>query len=215
MEVQNNNVKLVGKISSGFTFSHSAFGEGFYTTYLEVGRTSGAIDVIPLIISERLINVNEDCCGSTVAVIGQFRSYNRHEGTKNRLVLSVFVQEINFMEESTDCTNNNQIFLDGYICKIPTYRKTPLGRDISDIMLAVNRRYGRTDYIPLITWGRDAEYSTSLGIGTRIAVSGRIQSREYQKRLSDTEFETRVAYEVCVNCLDDSVDMEDMESERN
>lgn len=203
MELQNNQVTVIGKIISGFAFSHKVFEEGFYLFDLEVRRLSEAVDVIQMMISERLINVQEDYRGCTVEAIGQFCSYNRHEGTRNRLALSVFVREINFMEEFTDYTKTNQIFLDGYICKNPIYRKTPLGREITDILLAVNRPYGKSDYIPCIVWGRNARYASCLDIGKRLAISGRIQSREYQKRLSDTESETRVAYEVSVSKLEE------------
>ncbi len=132
-------------------------------------------------ISERLLDVKEDYIGCTVEAIGQFRSYNRHEGIKNRLVLSVFVREIHFMEKFTDYTKTNQIFLDGYICKAPVYRKTPLGREIADLLLAVNRPYGKSDYIPCIAWGRNARFASGFEVGTRVRVWGRVQSRNTQK----------------------------------
>ncbi len=159
-------------------------------------------DIIPLMISERLIDVEGDYSGLTVEAIGQFRSYNRHEGTKNRLVLSVFVREVHFIEEFTDYTKTNQIFLDGYICKAPIYRKTPLGREIADLLLAVNRPYGKSDYIPCIAWGRNARYASGFTVGTRVKVWGRVQSREYTKKLTETECEKRVAYEVSVSKLE-------------
>ncbi len=137
--IENNKVSVIGEIISEFTFSHEVFGEGFYVVDVAVSRLSEQADIIPLMISDRLIHVQEDYRGCTVEAIGQFRSYNRHEGVKNRLVLSVFVREINFLEEFTDYTKTNQIFLDGYICKAPIYRKTPLGREIADLLLAVNR----------------------------------------------------------------------------
>lgn len=199
----NNEVTIIGKIISSFTFSHEVFGEGFYAVDVEVKRLSGEVDVIPLMISERLINVQEDYWGCTVEAIGQFRSYNRHEGVKNRLVLSVFVREINFMEEFTDYTKTNQIFLDGYICKEPIYRKTPLGREIADLLLAVNRPYGKSDYIPCIAWGRNARFASGFEVGTRVCVWGRVQSREYTKKLSETECEKRVAYEVSISKLEE------------
>ena len=199
--IENNKVSVIGEIISGFTFSHEVFGEGFYVVDVAVNRLSEQADIIPLMISERLIHVQEDYRGCTVEAIGQFRSYNRHEGAKNRLVLSVFVREINFMEEFTDYTKTNQIFLDGYICKLPVYRKTPLGREIADLLLAVNRPYGNSDYIPCIAWGRNARFVQNLKVGEKIALSGRIQSREYQKRLSDTETVTMTAYEVSVSKL--------------
>ena len=150
--IENNRVSVIGEIVSGFTFSHEVFGEGFYMVDVAVNRLSEQADIIPLMISERLIDVHKDYSGCTVESIGQFRSYNRHEGVKNRLMLSIFVREIHFIEEFTDYTKTNQIFLDGYICKPPIYRKTPLGREIADILLAVNRPYGKSYYIPCISW---------------------------------------------------------------
>lgn len=200
--LENNRVSVIGTIVSGFTFSHAVFGEGFYLVDLSVNRLSEQADVIPLMISERLIDVTADYVGRTLEAIGQFRSYNRHEGSKNRLVLSVFVREINFMEEFTDYTKTNQIFLDGYICKEPIYRKTPLGREIADLLVAVNRPYGKSDYIPCIAWGRNARYASGFAVGTRLLIWGRVQSREYTKKLSDVECEKRVAYEVSVSKLE-------------
>lgn len=200
--LENNKVSVIGKIISGFTFSHEVFGEGFYLVDVAVNRLSDQADVIPLMISDRLININEDYSDSTVEAIGQFRSYNRHEGIKNRLVLSVFVREIHFIEEFTDYTKTNQIFLDGYICKAPVYRKTPLGREIADLLLAVNRPYGKSDYIPCIAWGRNARYASSFEVGSRVRLWGRVQSREYTKKLTETDCEKRVAYEVSVSKLE-------------
>ena len=200
--IENNQAGIIGRIVSGFTFSHEVAGESFYSMDVAVGRLSGQEDIIPLTISERLVNVNEDYRGCTVEAVGQFRSYNRQEGTRNRLVLSVFVREINFMEEFTDYTKTNQIFLDGYVCKAPIHRKTPLGREIADLLLAVNRPYGKSDYIPCITWGRNARYASGFEVGTRVRVWGRVQSREYTKKLSETECEKRVAYEVSVSSLE-------------
>lgn len=200
--MENNKVSVIGTIVSGFTFSHAVFGEGFYMVDLSVNRLSEQADIIPLMISERLIDVSQDYTGQTLEAIGQFRSYNRHEGVKNRLVLSVFVREISFMEEFTDYTKTNQIFLDGYICKEPIYRKTPLGREIADLLVAVNRPYGKSDYIPCIAWGRNARYASGFAVGTRIMIWGRVQSREYTKKLSEVECEKRVAYEVSVSKLE-------------
>ena len=200
--MENNKVSVIGTIVSDFTFSHAVFGEGFYLLDLSVSRLSEQADVIPLMISERLIDVTRDYRGCTIEAIGQFRSYNRHEGSKNRLVLSVFVREVRFMEEFTDYTKTNQIFLDGYICKEPIYRKTPLGREIADLLVAVNRPYGKSDYIPCIAWGRNARYASGFAVGTRILIWGRVQSREYTKRLSEPECEKRVAYEVSVSKLE-------------
>lgn len=200
--MENNKVSVIGTIVSEFTFSHAVFGEGFYLVDLSVNRLSEQADVIPLMISERLIDVTRDYIGCTIEAIGQFRSYNRHEGAKNRLVLSVFVREVNFMEEFTDYTKTNQIFLDGYICKDPIYRKTPLGREIADLLVAVNRPYGKSDYIPCIAWGRNARFASSFLVGTRVLIWGRVQSREYTKKLNETECEKRIAYEVSVSKLE-------------
>ena len=196
--ISNNQVSVIGEVVSEFTFSHEIFGEGFYLVSLAVSRLSAQVDVIPLMVSERLLDVKKDYRGQTVEAIGQFRSYNRHEGVKNRLVLSVFVRELNFLEEFTDCTKTNQIYLDGYICKEAIYRKTPLGREIADLLLAVNRPYGKSDYIPCIAWGRNARYASGFEVGTRVQIWGRVQSREYTKKLSETQCEKRVAYEVSI-----------------
>ena len=180
--IENNKVSVIGEVISEFTFSHEVFGEGFYLVSLAVSRLSDQVDIIPLMISERLLDVTQDYRGRTVEAIGQFRSYNCHEGVKNRLVLSVFVRELNFLEEFTDCTKTNQIYLDGYICKEAIYRKTPLGREIADILLAVNRPYGKSDYIPCIAWGRNARYASGFAVGARVKVWGRVQSREYTEK---------------------------------
>ena len=148
------------------------------------------------------IDVTADYKGSLVIINGQFRSYNRHEEKKNKLVLSVFAREIEFVDEISENARTNQIFLDGYICKEPVYRKTPLGREIADLLLAVNRPYGKSDYIPCICWGRNARYAANFQVGERCLVWGRIQSREYMKRISDENMEKRVAYEVSVSKLE-------------
>ena len=192
----------MGKVATEFSFSHEVFGEGFYMVEVEVKRLSNSEDRIPLMLSERLIDVTQDYTGEYIMVHGQFRSYNRHEEQKNRLVLSVFVREISFMEEEPDGAKTNSIWLDGYICKEPIYRKTPLGREIADLLLAVNRPYGKSDYIPCICWGRNARYASGFEVGEHVQLLGRIQSREYVKRISDTETEKRVAYEVSVSKLE-------------
>ena len=193
--IENNKVVVIGEVISDFTFSHEVFGEGFYLTEILVNRLSDQVDVIPLMVSERLMDINADYKGLTVKVNGQFRSYNRHEGMRNRLVLSVFVREVEFVEEFTDYTKTNQIFLDGYICKDPIYRKTPLGREIADLLVAVNRPYGKSDYIPCIAWGRNARYASSFDVGGRVKIWGRVQSREYVKKIDEVDSEKRVAYE--------------------
>lgn len=192
----------MGEIVSDFAFSHEIFGEGFYMVDVRVERLSDSIDIIPLMVSERLLDVNGDYKGMYIMVNGQFRSYNRHEERKNKLVLSVFAREIDFVDEIGENTKSNQIYLDGYICKEPVYRKTPLGREIADLLLAVNRPYGKSDYIPCICWGRNARYASNFEVGARCAVWGRIQSREYMKKISEEELEKRIAYEVSVSKLE-------------
>lgn len=200
--IENNQVTIMGEIISDFTFSHEIYGEGFYMVDVEVSRLSESSDIIPLMVSERLLNVKEDYKGAYISVTGQFRSYNRHEERKNRLVLSVFAREIEFISEAPEGEKTNQIYLDGYICKEPIYRKTPLGREIADLLLAVNRPYGKSDYIPCICWGRNARYASSFQVGSRCVIWGRIQSREYMKKLSEEQVEKRVAYEVSVSKLE-------------
>ena len=200
--IEHNQVTIMGQVASEFEFSHEVFGEGFYIVEVLVKRLSNSCDRIPLMVSERLIDVTQDYTGEFIMASGQFRSYNRHEEQKNRLVLSVFVREISFMEEEPDGSKTNSILLDGYICKEPIYRKTPLGREIADLLLAVNRPYGKSDYIPCICWGRNARYASGFEVGEHVQVLGRIQSREYVKKLSETETEKRVAYEVSVSKLE-------------
>ncbi len=198
----NNQVVIAGEVVSDFTHSHDVFGEGFYLMDISVNRLSETFDIIPVMVSERLMDVKTSCKGKFVEINGQFRSYNRHEDNKNRLVLSVFAREVKVCEKTGEEQKPNYIFLDGFVCKQPVYRKTPLGREIADILLAVNRPYGKSDYIPCICWGRNARFADSFAVGAHLQVCGRIQSREYQKKLSETEFEKRVAYEVSVSKLD-------------
>ena len=204
--IENNQVTIMGEIVSTFTFSHEVFGEGFYMVDVSVRRLSNSVDTIPVMISERLIDVESDYRGEFLMVSGQFRSYNRHDEQKNRLVLSVFAREVSFIEEELDGAKTNNILLDGYICKLPIYRKTPLGREIADLLLGVNRPYGKSDYIPCICWGRNARFASAFEVGEHVQVLGRIQSREYVKKLSETETQKRTAYEVSVSkleCLDE------------
>lgn len=198
---ENNKVWVAGEIVSSFAFHHEVFGEGFYQAEVSVQRLSGAVDVIPITVSDRLVDVMQDYKGAKVAVSGQFRSYNQHDGTKSRLMLSVFAQEIS-LDPAKDTGADNRIELDGFICKAPVYRKTPRGRIVADMMLAVGRAYGKSDYIPCICWGRDAAYVSGLGVGTHVKLAGRIQSREYVKTNENGEQETRTAYEVSASWVD-------------
>ena len=200
--IENNQVVVMGTIVSGFTYSHEIFGEGFYMVDVEVERLSESSDIIPVMISERLINIEGDYKGCMISVTGQFRSYNRHEEKKNRLILSVFAREVEFIEKIEENSKSNQIYLDGYICKEPIYRKTPLGREIADLLIAVNRPYGKSDYIPCICWGRNARFASNFSVGSRCAIWGRIQSREYMKKMNEEEVIRRVAYEVSVSKLE-------------
>ncbi|MCT4597823.1 MAG: single-stranded DNA-binding protein [Vallitalea sp.] len=200
--IRNNQVNLIGKIHSDFEFSHEVYGEGFYNFSVEISRLSDNSDIIPILVSERLINTKEDMKGKLIDIQGQFRSYNRQIDGKNRLVLTVFAREISLLNEDEIKRNPNYIYLDGYICKSPMYRTTPFGREITDILLAVNRPYNKSDYIPCICWGRNARYAEKFNVGDRIKIWGRIQSREYQKKLSDTESISKVAYEVSISKIE-------------
>ena len=199
----NNQVTIAGEVVSEFTFSHEVYGEHFYIVNIAVCRLSNSYDVIPVMVSERLIDVTSDYRGCVLQVSGQFRSYNRHEENRNRLVLSVFAREaVLASQEDEDEQNPNHIFLDGYVCKHPVYRKAPLGREIADVLLAVNRPYGKSDYIPCICWGRNARFADKFEVGSHIQIWGRIQSREYQKKIAEDQYEKRVAYEVSVSKLE-------------
>ena len=199
----NNQVTIAGEVVSEFTFSHEVYGEHFYIVNIAVCRLSNSYDVIPVMVSERLIDVTSDYRGCVLQVSGQFRSYNRHEENRNRLVLSVFAREaVLASQEDEDEQNPNHIFWDGYVCKHPVYRKTPLGREIADVLLAVNRPYGKSDYIPCICWGRNARFADKFEVGSHIQIWGRIQSREYQKKIAEDQYEKRVAYEVSVSKLE-------------
>ena len=191
--MDNNQVTIVGTVDSEFTYSHEVFGEGFYMLEVVVSRLSHMEDRIPLMVSERLVDVKESCMGKIVEIHGQFRSYNKHEEGRNRLILSVFVREFSFVGEEGTLTRPNSIYLDGYICKPPVYRMTPLGREIADLLMAVNRPYGKSDYLPCICWGRNARFAGKFEVGTHIHLWGRIQSRTYQKRLEDDVVEKRTA----------------------
>ncbi|MBR2903813.1 MAG: single-stranded DNA-binding protein [Clostridia bacterium] len=195
---KNNKVCLTGEIVSDAVFSHEVYGEGFYEFFVRVMRLSGQADILPVTVSERLITGEHLEKGKTICAVGQFRSYNKIEGGKSRLMLTVFAREI-----LSDCgdKNPNSIVMSGYICKPPVYRTTPFNREIADVLIAVNRAYNKSDYIPCIAWGRNARFVKNLGVGDRVALSGRIQSREYQKKISETEMKTMTAYEVSVSKL--------------
>ena len=195
---KNNKVFIMGEIVSDAVFSHEVYGEGFYELKVKVMRLSGQADILPVTVSERLISERDLKMGATLCALGQFRSYNKLEGGRSRLMLTVFVREL---VSDAVSRNPNSIVLSGYICKPPVYRTTPFNREIADLLVAVNRAYNKSDYIPCIAWGRNARFVQNLKVGDRVALSGRIQSREYVKRFSETESVTMTAYEVSVSKL--------------
>ena len=204
----NNHITLVGKITDEKKFSHEIYGEKFYTFDLSVPRLSGNADIIPVTISERLFKDEDLVIDKKVKITGQFRSYNSYENEKNRLILTVFAKDIEFLpnqEEEIVASKDlvsNEVVLTGYICKTPIYRQTPFGREIADILLAVNRAYNKSDYIPCITWGRNARYCSKMPVGTEVKVIGRVQSRAYEKKHDDGTVEQKVAYEVSISNLE-------------
>ena len=217
--LENNHLVLVGKVTSDKRFSHEIYGEKFYIFDLAVPRLSGNADIIPITVSERLLSINELKIDSKITVEGQFRSYNSYENEKNRLVLTVFAKDIKFeddqdaeIEVSKDVISN-EVTLNGYICKKPIYRQTPFGREISDLLLAVNRAYNKSDYIPCIAWGRNARFCENIPVGTEVRIVGRVQSRTYEKKYEDGRVETKVAYEVSVSSLE-VVNQEDDSNEK-
>jgi len=201
--IENNSVTIAGKIISNVEFSHEVYGEGFYSFILEVPRLSSSSDKIPVTISERLAGRENLKLNTYVQIDGQFRSYNNYsESGGNKLILTVFAREIAFIDTDARIKNPNQIYLNGYICKPPVYRTTPFGREITDILLAVNRPYNKSDYIPCIAWGRNARYCGTLKVGDNLKIWGRIQSRDYQKKLPTGEVLNKVAYEVSITKLE-------------
>lgn len=201
MENGNNHATLIGIVEDAPTFGHSHCGESFYNFVLKVKRLSENTDDINITISEKLLKALELLPGDEVEVSGQYRSYNNYSGVGNKLILTLFVQDIKRTDELSDIENPNKIYLNGFICKPPIFRTTPFGREIADIILAVNRAYGKSDYIPCIAWGRNAKFASCLKVGDRIELWGRIQSREYQKKISEEDTVTKVAYEISISKL--------------
>lgn len=194
---ENNVVNLRGELYNKLEFSHEIFGEKFYNVKIKINRLSDSFDTLPMTVSERLlqdIDINKQ---NLVNVVGQLRSYNKTLNNKNRLVLTVFVREIKTIEEENK--DPNSIFLDGYVCKEPVYRKTPLGREITDLLVAINRPYNKSDYIPSIVWGRNAKFAKNLKVGDRIQLWGRVQSREYEKKIDEDNVVKKMAYEVSIS----------------
>ena len=218
--LENNYLTLVGKVTSEKKFSHEIYGERFFSFDLSIPRLSQSEDIIPITVSERIINEDMMTIGTKLIVKGQFRSYNSYDSEKNRLILTVFAKDIQKVEEepiaqydeneSEDSVNEfakkdmitNEVVLIGYICKKPIYRQTPFGREIADLLLAVNRAYNKSDYIPSIAWGRNARFCQNLEVGTEVKIVGRIQSRNYEKKYENREVIKRVAYEVSIGSLE-------------
>ncbi|MBB6621870.1 single-stranded DNA-binding protein [Clostridium gasigenes] len=196
----NNKIYLEGTVISGLDFSHEMYGEGFYTFSIEVTRLSDSVDVLNITVSERLIANLDLNIGNDIIVEGQLRSYNKFVDGSNKLILTVFARNIEPCIERSK--NPNEIFLDGYICKEPVYRTTPFGREIADVLLAVNRAYNKSDYIPTIAWGRNSRFCQNLEVGDNIRVWGRLQSREYQKKVTEEDVIKKIAYEVSISKME-------------
>ncbi|OJT87975.1 single-stranded DNA-binding protein, partial [Clostridioides difficile] len=193
---ENNVVNLRGELDNKLEFSHEIFGEKFYNMKIKINRLSDSFDILPMTVSERLLQDIDLDKQNLVNVVGQLRSYNKTLNNKNRLVLTVFVREIKSIDEENK--DPNSIFLDGYVCKEPVYRKTPLGREITDLLVAINRPYNKSDYIPSIVWGRNAKFAKNLKVGDRIQLWGRVQSREYEKKIDENNVVKKMAYEVSI-----------------
>ena len=206
--LENNHLVLVGKVTSDKRFSHEIYGEKFYIFDLEVPRLSGNADIIPITISERLLESDGLEIDKKVIIEGQFRSYNSYQNERNKLVLTVFAKDVKFVENQDEEIQaskdfvSNEVILNGYICKKPIYRQTPFGREIADLLLAVNRAYNKSDYIPCIAWGRNARFCENIEVGTEVKIVGRVQSRTYEKKYEDGTSETKVAYEVSISSLE-------------
>lgn len=200
MDTENNQVTIRGRVAEGPTYSHSMYAENFYNLLVDVPRLSGVCDRLPVTVSDRLLDLMDISLEDDILVIGQLRSYNHMVDTHSRLVLTIFARHVS---PGADCPDNpNQVVLDGFLCRPPVYRTTPFGREISDMLLAVNRSYNKSDYIPAIAWGRNARFAQRLQIGSRVLIHGRMQSREYEKRLEDGTVEVRTAYEVSVSSIE-------------
>ena len=216
---ENNHIIMVGKVTSDKRFSHEIYGEKFYIFDLSVPRLSGNSDIIPITISERLMVNGELPIGTKITVEGQFRSYNSYGEGKNKLVLTVFAKNVTLLEDQESEVEarkdfiSNEVTLIGYICKKPVYRQTPFGREIADILLAVNRAYSKSDYIPCIAWGRTARFCENMEVGTEVKLVGRVQSRQYEKKHEDGTVENKVAYEVSVGSLEVVNQKDDGEAE--
>lgn len=196
---ENNEVLVAGEIVSDFRLSHEVLGEKFYLFDLKIERLSAKSDVIPILVSERILDVTQSPVGAEVEIQGQLRSYNKHVDGRSKVLLSVFAETITNLEEAS---HSNDVTLRGFLCKQPIYRKTPLGREVTDFVIAVNRPYGKSDYLPCIAWSRNAIYLAEQPVGTEVRIIGRFQSRNYKKRINENEYETKTAFEVSVHTLE-------------
>lgn len=201
---ENNEVRVLGKIETNLQFSHEVYGEGFYSFVLNVKRLSGISDYILVTVSERLLNGISMETGNFVEINGQFRSYNNYNNNERKLILTVFAKDLIPVLSEEEAKNMNYIFLNGFVCKPPAYRTTPFGREITDLLLAVNRQYNKSDYIPCIAWGRNARFASDLTVGSHIKIWGRVQSREYQKKISEDELINKTAYEISISKMEQS-----------
>lgn len=205
--IENNKIELCGVIASTPELNHKNYGENFYGFRLSCSRKSTEKDMLPIIVSDRLVEIKNLQVGKKISVKGQVRTFNKHiSDDKRKLLIMVFARDVREVEEESESAPefNNNVKLSGYICKPPVYRVTPKGREIADVLIAVNRMYGKADYIPCITWGRNARYTGNIDVGTRIDVEGRLQSREYTKKLDDGTEEIRTAYEISVSRIEES-----------
>ena len=200
--ILNNEVELTGIVESDLAFNHEVYGEGFYSFIIRVLRLSDISDLIRVTISERLLQDADLKKGDSITISGQFRSYNNYTDSGNKLMLTVFARDIELNPDESKFKNPNNIYLNGFLCKKPVYRTTPFGREITDLLVAVNRAYNKSDYIPCIAWGRNARFAGNLEVGENIKIHGRIQSRDYQKKLSETETITKTAYEISVSKME-------------
>ena len=215
--LENNYLTLVGKVTGEKEFSHEIYGEKFYRFSLSIARLSGNADIIPITISERLITDETLTEGKKLLIKGQFRSYNSFENERNKLILTVFAKDVQELPENEEQEvevegedgeiakkeeMTNEVVLIGFVCKKPIYRQTPFGREIADLLLAVNRAYNKSDYIPTIAWGRNARFCQNMEVGTEVKIIGRVQSRKYEKKFEDGTSETRVAYEVSISSME-------------
>lgn len=204
---ENNVVYVAGEVAREPSLSHEIYGEKFYVFNLNVERLSKSYDTLPVLVSERLVSIERLHKGTLIEVEGQFRSYNSSNDGRSKLVLNIFAREARIVESLENIHNRNTVFLDGFICKHPNYRTTPFGREITDILIAVNRAYNKSDYIPCICWGRNARFCEKLNIGVNIKVWGRLQSRTYEKKLDDRVIK-KIAYEVSVTKLEAEINSE-------